>query len=160
MNDDLIGKHPIDDLCDLAARLDDVYRVFAKRYGETYLSMWCIEELGKRPEGLTQKQICELLYLPKQTTSSMVSSLENRGLVLTEPSKTDKRSKVHMLTSAGRAIYEKVSVDMDRCNEAAVNEVGEAALAEAIGLMGKALDCVDRMLEEEIVEAPQKKKRK
>ena len=59
----------------LLARFDKIYYDLAKRHGESYFDMWVLEEIGDKPEGVTQKQLCEILYSPKQTVNSLVASL-------------------------------------------------------------------------------------
>ena len=52
----------MDFLTPLLARFDKIYYDLAKRHGESYFGMWVLEEIGDKPEGVTQKQLCEILY--------------------------------------------------------------------------------------------------
>ncbi|MDO5335206.1 MAG: MarR family transcriptional regulator [Coriobacteriia bacterium] len=115
-------------LCNSFTRFDELYGLFAKRYGETYFSLWILEEIGDRPEGLTQKQIGALLHLPKQTVSSIVAGLVKRGLVSTRPSPTDGRSKVHTLSPQGRELYERERADIFAIEDAVLSGIGEPRL--------------------------------
>ena len=138
-------------LCNSFMVFDELYGRFAKTYGESYFSLWTLEEIGNSLEGVTQKQMASLLHLPKQTMSSIVASLVKRGLVETKPSPTDGRSKVHTLTEAGRALYERERADLARIDEevaqalgrervAAMNDVFEemnVELARAFGRLAK-----------------------
>ena len=45
----------MDFLTPLLAQFDKIYYDLAKRYGESYFGMWVLEEIGDRPEGVTQK---------------------------------------------------------------------------------------------------------
>ena len=83
----------MDFLTPLLAQFDKIYHDLAKRHGESYFGMWVLEEIGDRPEGVTQKQLCEILYSPKQTVNSLVASYVRRGLVETKPNSSDGRSK-------------------------------------------------------------------
>lgn len=100
----------------LLARFDIIYYDPAKRHGECYFGMWVLEEIGDKPEGVTQKQLCEILYSPKQTVNSLVASFVRRGLVETKPNSTDGRSKLHVLTAAGRKSSMQFAV-MSACSE-------------------------------------------
>lgn len=91
----------MDFLTPLLAQFDKIYYDLAKRHGESYFGMWVLEEIGDRPEGVTQKQLCDILYSPKQTVNSVVASFVRRGLVETKPNSSDGRSKLHVLTAAG-----------------------------------------------------------
>lgn len=55
----------MDFLTPLLAQFDKIYHDLAKRHGESYFGMWVLEEIGDRPEGVTQKQLCEILYSPR-----------------------------------------------------------------------------------------------
>ena len=90
----------MDFLTPLLARFDKIYYDLAKRHGESYFGMWVLEEIGDKPEGVTQKQLCEILYSPKQTVNSLIASYVRRGLVETKPNSSDGRSKLHVLTAA------------------------------------------------------------
>ena len=92
----------------LLAQFDKIYYELAKRHGESYFGMWVLEE---RPEGVTQKQLCEILYSPKQTVNSLVASFVRRGLVETKPNSTDGRSKLHVLTAAGKEKLDAIRRD-------------------------------------------------
>lgn len=111
----------MDFLTPLLAQFDKIYYDLAKRHGESYFGMWVLEEIGDRPEGVTQKQLCEILYSPKQTVNSLVSSFVRRGLVETKPNSTDGRSKLHVLTAAGKEKLDQVRRVLfgiaDRCTQ-------------------------------------------
>lgn len=47
----------MDFLTPLLARFDKIYYDLAKRHGESYFGMWVLEEIGDKPEGVTQKQV-------------------------------------------------------------------------------------------------------
>ena len=101
----------MDFLTPLLARFDKIYYDLAKRHGESYFGMWVLEEIGDRPEGVTQKQLCEILYSPKQTVNSLVASFVRRGLVETKSNSTDGRSKLHVLTAAGKEKLDAIRRD-------------------------------------------------
>lgn len=75
------------------------------------LACGCFEEIGDKPEGVTQKQLCEILYSPKQTVNSLVAPFVRRGLVETKPNSTDGRSKLHVLTAAGKEKLDAIRRD-------------------------------------------------
>ena len=95
----------------LLAQFDKIYYDLAKRHGESYFGMWVLEEIGDKPEGVTQKQLCEILYSPKQTVNSLVAPYVRRGLVETKPNSTDGRSKLHVLTAAGKEKLDAIRRD-------------------------------------------------
>lgn len=106
----------MDFLTPLLAQFDKIYYDLAKRHGESYFGMWVLEEIGDRPEGVTQKQLCEILYSPKQTVNSLVASYVRRGLVETKPNSSDGRNKLHVLTAGGRKSLMRFAA-MSACSE-------------------------------------------
>lgn len=104
-------ERAIDFLTPLLAQFDKIYYDLAKRHGESYFGMWVLEEIGDRPEGVTQKQLCEILYSPKQTVNSLVASYVRRGLVETKSNSSDGRSKLHVLTAAGKEKLDAIRRD-------------------------------------------------
>lgn len=125
----------MDFLTPLLAQFDKIYYDLAKRHGESYFGMWVLEEIGDRPEGVTQKQLCEILYSPKQTVNSLVTSYVRRGLVETKPNSSDGRSKLHVLTEEGKS-----KLDAIRCDE---KMLGSYSLN---GVSGEELDQVRKVL--------------
>lgn len=106
----------MDFLTPLLAQFDKIYYDLAKRHGESYFGMWVLEEIGDKPEGVTQKQLCEILYSPKQTVNSLVASFVRRGLVEAKPNSTDGRSKSMCLLRRGRKSSMQFAV-MSACSE-------------------------------------------
>ena len=107
----------MDFLTPLLARFDKIYYDLAKRHGESYFGMWVLEEIGDKPEGVTQKQMGEILYSPKQTVNSLIASYVRRGLVETKPNSSDGRSKLHVLTAAGKEKLDAAGKSSTRCEE-------------------------------------------
>lgn len=148
MNEENAPCKPMQALGEATMRLDKVYGGFAKRHGETYLSMWAIDELGHHPEGLTQKQLATALYAPKQTANSVAASLEKRGLIYSEVSPNDKRSRIHLLTEQGRKLYDLTYVEQDRCEKACIEELGQKRISRMITDMNAVLTCIEQAFAE------------
>ena len=104
-------ERAIDFLTPLLAQFDKIYHDLAKRHGESYFGMWVLEEIGDKPEEVTQKQLCGILCSPKQTVNSLIASYVRRGLVETKPNSTDGRSKLHVLTAAGKEKLDAIRRD-------------------------------------------------
>ena len=118
----------MDFLTPLLAQFDKIYHDLAKRHGESYFGMWVLEEIGDRPEGVTQKQLCEILYSPKQTVNSLITSYVRRGLVETKPNSCDGRSKLHVLTAAGKEKFEAIRRDEKKLGSYSLNGVSREEL--------------------------------
>lgn len=83
-----------------------------------------------RQEGISAKQLCELLKLDKSYMSRMIRSLEHNGIIYREVYASDKRRNCVYLTDKGRAevtgliettnqdIYQLIETfDMDVCGQ-------------------------------------------
>lgn len=78
---------------------NDSYRNVAKRFGLPECAFWILYML--RVEGpLTQREICDLQYQPKQTVNSALKKMLAAGLIRLEAG-ADQRSKRAALTQAG-----------------------------------------------------------
>lgn len=135
-----IHEVTIDELYRLYLRMDELYRAFAKLRGETYTTLWAIEELGQCPEGMTHKQIAAALCVPKQTVASAVATLERRGVVETKRSETDGRSRIVQLTPEGNALFKAQSREMHRIEHAAAARIDPAALQLTVATFGQLVD--------------------
>lgn len=79
---------------------DELYRGLAKTVGLPDGAFWILYALRERDETVTQREICNAIYLPKQTVNSALKKLEHEGyLVLTE--QKDRRGKQIRLTEKG-----------------------------------------------------------
>lgn len=83
-----------------------------------------------RQEGISAKQLCDLLKLDKSYMSRMIRSLENNGIIYREVAASDKRRNCVYLTDKGRTevlglvettnkdIYQLIETfDMDVCGQ-------------------------------------------
>ncbi|HHX8315493.1 TPA: MarR family winged helix-turn-helix transcriptional regulator [Vibrio diabolicus] len=87
-------------LTGLASRLFN--RLLTTRFKDAGIDMtaeqWGVVLLLRNNGALSQSQICELLYLEKSSVSRSIDGLEKRGWTEREPSPTDSRSKLVVLT--------------------------------------------------------------
>lgn len=136
----------MDILCKHYLHFDELYGAFAKHFGETYFSLWTLEELGENPEGLSHKQLADALHLPKQTVASIVASFQRRGLAESEQSPHDRRSRIVRLTEAGRARYADVTREIHAAEDAALARMDAHEVARMNETCGRLID----LLEEEM----------
>lgn len=85
---------------------DELYREAAKALGLSDSAFWILYVLRAEEKDLTQSEICDALYQPKQTVNSALKKLENDGYIeLTE--RDDRRSKRINLTKKGGKLAEE-----------------------------------------------------
>ena len=80
---------------------DEIYRQGARKAGLSDSAFGILYSLMLN-DGLTQKQLCERSFTAKQTVSSSVRRLVERGLAL--PEEGSERNAPIWLTAAGRAV--------------------------------------------------------
>ena len=66
-----------------------------------------VVEIGRNP-GICIKDLAHTVHQDKSAVSRSIEELVQRGYVVREPSKTDRRCVVLDLTSEGRAHFEKI----------------------------------------------------
>lgn len=114
----------INDFYEDVFSMDSLYGDFAKRVGESYHSLFVFCLLDEHPEGISQKQLCQELFSPKQTVASIMSSLTQRGLVIHRQDEADKRSKLYCLTPEGKLHCRKIVDALHGIERRCVAEVG------------------------------------
>jgi putative acetyltransferase len=71
-----------------------------------------VVEIGRQP-GICVKELAELLKMDKSAVSRSVEELVQKGYVLREPSKRDRRCVVLNLTDEGMARFNTIEKDMN-----------------------------------------------
>ena len=110
----------LDDMYEDFFQMDYLYGEFAKRYGESYHSMSILYLLGEHPEGISQKQLAAVLYLPKQTVGSILAGLKMKGYTQEAVSPVDARAKTISLTEEGARFCEQVFASLHRLESEAL----------------------------------------
>ena len=85
---------------------DKIYRNAAKNAGLSDCAFWIIYTLREKGNLLTQSEICDLIYLPKQTVNSALKKLEGEGCIELKNG-SDRRCKQVSLTGKGVLLAEK-----------------------------------------------------
>lgn len=65
--------------------VDESYRNVAKRYGLSEAAFWALYTLRVEPGSITQSDVCNVLYQPKQTVNSALKKLESEGYITLTP---------------------------------------------------------------------------
>lgn len=86
--------------------LNVAYRVFAKMENVDENELYVVDALWKRDGGLTQRDICDLCDLNKQTVSATCKRLMADGHISSRQGAVDKRERIITLTDEGYAHWE------------------------------------------------------
>ena len=105
--------------------IESLYSKYAGRYHLTRATMTALDEIYHHKDGCSQKEICQVLNIPKQTVSSVMSNLEKKGLVYKKDSVVDKRLRLYYLTQSGCVLCEKIIADLDKVGCEAFNQLSQ-----------------------------------
>ena len=94
--------------------------------------LYHIMELG---DGCLQKDICDRLFMSKQTIHSAIQKLRDQGYLALEPGKG--RNMHIRLTQTGRRIVQQVVLPVRGLEEAAFRELGDQSSRELLRLTGR-----------------------
>lgn len=117
--------------------IDAAYSTFAKREGISKTELDIVSVLWEAPEGLSQKDIGRMAYLPKQTVSSRILGLIERGMVELLLNQADGRSTLVRLTAAGREHYAPIVERIQRCEQAAADVLSAEEKKTVLRALGR-----------------------
>lgn len=105
--------------------IESLYSKYANRYHLTRATMTALDEIYHHENGCSQKEICQVLSMPKQTVSSLMSNLEKKELVYKKQSITDKRLYLYYLTPSGHDLCKELITELDQIEITAFNQLSE-----------------------------------
>ena len=88
------------ELNEIMKETDDLYRNLAKKFKMSDCMIWILYILREDDRSVTQSDICNMMYMPKQTVNSSLKKMESEGYIELL-SINDKRSKQVCLTEKG-----------------------------------------------------------
>lgn len=87
---------------------NDLYREVTKSFGLPDTAFWILYALRDSEGMAAQREVCRLLYEPKQTINSALKKLESEGVIELVQGK-DRRSKQIQLTAMGSELAERTA---------------------------------------------------
>lgn len=116
------------------------YGTFAKKMGVDTSELYVVDALWDEPEGLSQRSICEVCDMDKQTISAICKRLAARDVVVAHAGQADKRERIMALTEEGR---EQWRLPVERMRElemkaaAAISPEGAELFVKVVRLYAK-----------------------
>ena len=116
------------------------YGTFAKKMGVDTSELYVVDALRDEPEGLSQRSICEVCDMGKQTISAICKRLAARDVVVAHAGQADKRERIMALTEEGR---EQWRLPVERMRElemkaaAAISPEGAELFVKVVRLYAK-----------------------
>jgi MarR family transcriptional regulator for hemolysin len=116
-----------------------------KYLGVSQASWMTIAVAAKARSPLSQSELAEQLGVEGATMVAMVDRLVKAGLVIREPSTTDRRVKRVVLTEAGNLLYDKVSAEAAAFRKDLLANMDPKALLIATELLEGLRGIIDSM---------------
>lgn len=112
---------------------DVSYRRMAAQFGLSDSAFWTLYCLRESATPLTQKQLCESIYMSKQTINSALKSLERNGFITLTTGK-DRRSKFLVLTEDGQELATRTVDLVIEQEQLAIASMGQESMKQFLSL--------------------------
>jgi MarR family transcriptional regulator, transcriptional regulator for hemolysin len=116
-----------------------------KHLGVSQASWMTIAIAAKARAPLSQSELADRLAVEGATMVAMVDRLVKAGLVIREPSTTDRRIKRVVLTQAGNLLYEKVRAEAAAFRKELLADIDPKALLVATDLLERLEGIIDSL---------------
>jgi len=116
-----------------------------KYLGVSQASWMTIAVAAKACAPLSQSELADRLAVEGATMVAMVDRLVKAGLVIREPSTTDRRIKRVVLTPAGNLLYDKVQAEAAAFREELLANIDPKALLAATDLLERLEGIIDSL---------------
>lgn len=113
-------------------RTNDLYDAWAKRHNIATNTLFALYVINTNKPECTQSQICNQLFLPKQTVSQILNELEKKGYVFKEVNLNDRRNKNIKFTEKGVAFAIEI---LGELKAAEIKAFGQLKEKELINIM-------------------------
>ena len=124
--------------------VDAVYEKWAARRGITFNMLNILTLLHEQDGLLSQAELCRRLHL-----SSVIDSLEKRGIAARRVSEGDRRSRVVVLTGEGSAFARELSEALRRFEVRALSMLSSAEQKALVDTMHRLWENMENILKEE-----------
>lgn len=121
------------------------YEDYAKSAGLSFTSLSILSAIHDLPD-CTQKQLCQVCFLPKQTVNAVVTSFYKKGWVRLEEVPTDRRNKTIQFTEQGRAEAQRILSHVQESERAAMSALSEEERRTLLSATERYVTCCNRAL--------------
>ena len=135
----------IQEYCSCLHEWDAAYEDYAKSVGLSYTSL-CILNAIYETDGCTQKQLCSLCFLPKQTVNAAVTGFYDKGWLRMQEMPEDRRNKALHLTELGRSEADRILQNLQECDRIAMCLLTESEQEQLLSLTRRYMSaCISAM---------------
>ena len=135
----------IQEYCSCLHEWDAAYEDYAKSVGLSYTSL-CILNAIYESDGCTQKQLCSLCFLSKQTVNAAVTGFYDKGWLRMQELPEDRRNKALHLTELGRSEADRILQNLQVCGGIAMGSLTESEQEQLLSLTRRYMSaCISAM---------------
>lgn len=135
----------IQEYCSCLHEWAAAYEDYAKSVGLSYTSL-CILNAIYETDGCTQKQLCSLCFLPKQTVNAAVTGFYDKGWLRMQELPEDRRNKALHLTELGRSEAGRILQNLQECGRIAMGSLTESEQEQLLSLTRRYMSaCISAM---------------
>lgn len=137
-------KRQIDVINQLIKELNSLYHIAAVKSGvsDGEICVWSM--LLTTDKEYSQQDLCELLFLPKQTINSIISGLIKKGYVFLEHVPGTRNRKVIRLSDEGRNYGEKNIMWIFKAEQHAIEDADPREVCTLISMLEKYINKLKR----------------
>lgn len=122
--------------------INGLYDRWAKNKGMNTDQLFTLYTIWTEEAFCSQKMICDMWQIPKQTVNSILKKLEARNLVYLEPSGKDKRNKNIRFTGEGKAFADRLLGELQEMEAGVMARMGEKDCACFLDMNRKFMECL------------------
>lgn len=135
----------IQEYCSCLHEWDAAYEDYAKSVGLSCTSL-CILNAIYETDGCTQKQLCSLCFMPKQTVNAAVTGFYDKGWLRMQELPEDRRNKALHLTELGRSEAGRILQNLHDCDRIAMCLLTESEQEQLLSLTRRYMSaCISAM---------------
>lgn len=91
----------------------------------------------KDDENLSQNKLCELLYKDKSNMTRLISVLEEKGLIIKEPTENGKQANIIRITDKGRKLRAEITPVMIESRKQYLREISQDDMYTCIKVLSQ-----------------------
>ena len=117
----------LEELYAAVSKFRGVYAAWARQQGIPYHELLVLYRLWEKGS-CSQKEICDLYLLPKQTVHNIISRYRSQNYLEIDDSLSNGREKVFRFTKSGAAYAKKIMKPLSEKEEEVILRMGTAAV--------------------------------
>ena len=114
-------------------KMDRAYERYARSCGMNYSSLALLQLIWER-QPCTQKELCALTMLPKQTINNLIRALQEKGYLTLAPNASNRQERILTLTESGLRYAESILLPLLALEESAICAMGAEAVRQMVDM--------------------------